>query len=80
MVPHSGSVGPNKSEGQIESHSSSAVREISPDNEVTPTAAWNSTFPPEHYLAEAENLDVSQTPQKRYSDGMQAKLDQTRVY
>lgn len=32
MVLHSGFVGPDESEGQIESHSSSTVGEISPDN------------------------------------------------
>ena len=37
-------------------------------------------LPPEHYLAEAENLDVSQLRQKRYSDTTQEKLDETRVY
>ncbi|KAJ5346269.1 hypothetical protein N7452_004273 [Penicillium brevicompactum] len=37
-------------------------------------------LPPEHYLAEAEGLDVSQLRQKRYSDGTQEKLDQTAVY
>lgn len=37
-------------------------------------------LPPEHYLAEAEGLDVSQLRQKRYSDGTQEKLDQTTVY
>lgn len=35
---------------------------------------------PEHYLAEAENLDVSQLRQKRYSDTTQEKIDGTRVY
>ena len=37
-------------------------------------------LPPEHYLAEAESLDVSQLRQKRYSDGTQERLDETRVY
>jgi hypothetical protein len=37
-------------------------------------------LPPEHYLAEAEDLDVSQLRQKRYSDGTQERLDETRVY
>ncbi|OXV09253.1 hypothetical protein Egran_02985, partial [Elaphomyces granulatus] len=37
-------------------------------------------LPPEHYLAEAESLDISQLRQKRYSDGTQEKLDETRVY
>jgi hypothetical protein len=37
-------------------------------------------LPPEHYLAQAESLDVSQLRQKRYSDGTQQKLDETRVY
>ncbi|KAL2815837.1 hypothetical protein BDW59DRAFT_166650 [Aspergillus cavernicola] len=37
-------------------------------------------LPPEHYLAQAESLDVSQLRQKRYADGTQEKLDDTRVY
>ncbi|OXV06430.1 hypothetical protein Egran_05802 [Elaphomyces granulatus] len=37
-------------------------------------------LPPEHYLAEAENLDISQLRQKRYSEGTQEKLDDIRVY
>jgi hypothetical protein len=36
--------------------------------------------PPEHYLAQAECLDVSQLRQKRYSDGTQARMDETRMY
>jgi hypothetical protein len=35
---------------------------------------------PEHYLAQAESLDVSQLRQKRYSDGTQERLDETRMY
>jgi hypothetical protein len=35
---------------------------------------------PEHYLAETENLDVSQLRQKRYSDTTKNRLDKTRVY
>ena len=37
-------------------------------------------LPPEHYLAEAEALDVSQLRQKRYSDSTQDKLDETVDY
>ncbi|KAE8162198.1 hypothetical protein BDV40DRAFT_265509 [Aspergillus tamarii] len=37
-------------------------------------------LPPEHYLAQAESLDVSQLRQKRYSDGTQERLDETRMY
>ncbi|KAL3428649.1 hypothetical protein BDV09DRAFT_204143 [Aspergillus tetrazonus] len=35
---------------------------------------------PEHYLAQAESLNVSQLRQKRYADGTQEKLDDTRAY
>ena len=35
-------------------------------------------LPPEHYLQEAECLDVSQLRQKRYSPRTQDKLDETR--
>ncbi|KAH8706052.1 hypothetical protein BGW36DRAFT_422574 [Talaromyces proteolyticus] len=34
----------------------------------------------EEYLAKAEQLDLSQLRQKRYSDGTQDKLDETRQY
>lgn len=37
-------------------------------------------LPPEHYLAQAESLDVTQLRQKRYSDGTQERLDETRMY
>lgn len=37
-------------------------------------------LPPEHYLAQAQSLDVSQLRQKRYSDGTQERLDETRMY
>jgi hypothetical protein len=37
-------------------------------------------LPPEHYLAQAESLDVSQLRQKRYSDDTQERLDETRMY
>ena len=37
-------------------------------------------LPPEHYIAEALSLDVSQLRQKRYSDCTQEKLDETTMY
>lgn len=37
-------------------------------------------LPPEHYLQEAECLDVSLLRQKRYSPRTQDKLDETREY
>ena len=37
-------------------------------------------LPPEHYLAQAESLNVSQFRQKRYSDTTQERLDETRMY
>ena len=37
-------------------------------------------LPPEHYLQEAECLDVSLLRQKRYSPRTQEKLDETREY
>jgi hypothetical protein len=37
-------------------------------------------LPPEHYIAEALSLDVSQLRQKRYSDCTQEKLDDTTMY
>ncbi|ODM17343.1 hypothetical protein SI65_07018 [Aspergillus cristatus] len=37
-------------------------------------------LPREHYLAQAESLDVSQLRQQRYSDVTQERLDETRMY
>jgi hypothetical protein len=37
-------------------------------------------LPPEHYLAQAESLNVSQLWQQQYNDGTQEKLDETRMY
>jgi hypothetical protein len=37
-------------------------------------------LPPEHYIAEALSLDVSQLRQKRYSDCTQEKLNETTIY
>ncbi|KAH2026139.1 hypothetical protein KXV43_000989 [Aspergillus fumigatus] len=39
----------------------------------------DSQLPPEYYLEQAESLDISQLQQKRYSDGTQEKLDETRL-
>jgi hypothetical protein len=36
-------------------------------------------LPPEHYLAQAQNLDVSQLRQKRYADDTQRNKDKVRV-
>lgn len=101
MTPHARPAGPNKSEGQMESDSSSAVSEVfsdngsdndtdtdledseeSDDDDEQDEESFNDEgeLPAEHYLAEAENLDVSQLRQKRYSDTTQEKLDKTHVY
>ena len=37
-------------------------------------------LPCEHYLAQAESLDVSQLQQQRYSDVTQERLDETCMY
>jgi hypothetical protein len=37
-------------------------------------------LPPEHYLSQARNLDVSQLRQKRYADGTRERLDEVRTY
>ncbi|OJD27056.1 hypothetical protein ACJ73_01562 [Blastomyces percursus] len=37
-------------------------------------------LPPEHYLAQAKSLDVSQLRQKRYSERTEEKLEETRMY
>ena len=37
-------------------------------------------LPPEHYLAQAESLDITQLQQKQYSDSTQERLDETCMY
>ncbi|KMU77073.1 hypothetical protein CISG_06111 [Coccidioides immitis RMSCC 3703] len=37
-------------------------------------------LPPEHYLAQAKSLDVSQLRQKQYSEQTEEKLEKTRMY
>ena len=67
---------------------SNSSSDLEPDSEVSDDEDEpnNNTFddegqlPPEHYLAQAESLDVSQLRQKRYSDGTQERLDETRMY
>ncbi|KAJ5111736.1 hypothetical protein NUU61_001366 [Penicillium alfredii] len=56
----------------IESDDESDDDSILGDEEEQPT--------PEYYLQEAENLDVSQLRQQRYSPRTQNKLDETRDY
>ncbi|OJD22696.1 hypothetical protein ACJ73_05960 [Blastomyces percursus] len=53
------------------------------DSEEDPDDSDNNDegqLPAAHYLARAENLDVTQLRQKRYSDKTQEALDDTRVY
>jgi hypothetical protein len=56
--------------------------EDSDDEDDGPEDSYNDDgqLPPEYYLEQAENLDVSQLRQKRYSDSTQEKLDETRIY
>ncbi|EDN05363.1 conserved hypothetical protein [Histoplasma mississippiense (nom. inval.)] len=44
------------------------------------TTTTRRQLPPEHYLALAESLDITQLRQKRYSPKTQEKLDETRDY
>jgi len=37
-------------------------------------------LPPEHYLVQAESLNVSRLQQKRYSDTTQERIDETCMY
>ena len=37
-------------------------------------------LPPEHYLAQAESLDVTQLWQKQYSNSTQERLNETHIY
>ena len=45
-----------------------------------PEAVDEGQLSPEEYLAKAEQLDVSQLRQKRYSPKTQEKLDETAEY
>ncbi|KAL4899407.1 hypothetical protein BDW74DRAFT_163598 [Aspergillus multicolor] len=52
----------------------------SDDNDPDNDSNDEGQLPREYYLAQAESLDVLQLRQKRYADGTQEKLDDTRVY
>ena len=94
MAPRSRPVGPdNKSESDASSdiseifsdngsgsESNSDLELDSDDSDDDEDPNDNSIDDEGHYLAEAESLDVSQLRQKRYSDGTQKRLDETRVY
>lgn len=67
----------------IASSDSSSASEHEFDSESEDDLALDDEeeqLPPEHYLQEAECLDVSLLRQKRYSPGTQEKLDETREY
>lgn len=52
---------------------------LSEDDSILDDEEWRE-LPAEHYLQEAECLDVSRLRQKRYSPRTQEKLDETREY
>jgi hypothetical protein len=68
------------SDGGPESESNSDIELESENSNDDDSSDDEGQLPPEHYLAGAKNLDVSQLRQKRYSDGTQGRLDEVRVY
>jgi U3 small nucleolar RNA-associated protein 14 len=70
-----GSENESSSESELESEDSDNESDTGDESDKD-----EGQLPPEHYLAEAEGLDVSRLRQKRYSDSTQEKLDQTAAY
>lgn len=72
-------------DSESESESSSDLEldnEDSDDSDLSDDETYNDEgqLPSEHYLAEANGLDVSRLRQKRYSDNTQDALDGTLQY
>ncbi|KAJ5640364.1 uncharacterized protein N7484_008226 [Penicillium longicatenatum] len=66
----------SESNSDLETESDDSDDEDSPDDFDTD----KGQLPPEHYLAEAEGLDVSRLRQKRYSDKTEEQLNDTSAY
>ncbi|KAF9883528.1 hypothetical protein FE257_003361 [Aspergillus nanangensis] len=75
-------VGYGDNEGESESESDySSDPEIDSDiSDGEDESDDEGQLPPEHYLAQAKGLNVSQLRQNRYSDGTLERLDETRMY
>ena len=63
------------SEPELDSEDSD--NEDEPDDDISDD---EGQLPPEHYLTQAESLNVSQLRQQRHSDTTQERLDETRMY
>lgn len=72
------------SDNGSDSNSSSDLEldsEVSDEDKPNDNAFDNEgQLPPEHYLAQAESLDVTQLRQKQYSDSTQERLNETCMY
>ncbi|ODM15181.1 hypothetical protein SI65_09420 [Aspergillus cristatus] len=75
MFSDNGSDSDSISDPELDSEDSDDEDE--PDDDISDD---EGQLPPEHYLAQAESLNVSQLRQKRYSDTTQERLDETRMY
>ncbi|BCR90556.1 uncharacterized protein ACHE_60442S [Aspergillus chevalieri] len=90
MAPHSQPVGSDDKENLTDA--SSDLTEIFSDNSSDSDEDEDEDesnddisndegqLPPEHFLAQAESLNISQLQQKRYSDTTQERLDETYMY
>ena len=71
-------------DNRFDSDSSSNLElnsEVSDKNEPNNNAFDDEgQLPPEHYLAQAESLDVTQLWQKQYSNSTQERLNETHMY
>ncbi|KAI3032155.1 hypothetical protein CBS147353_919 [Aspergillus niger] len=67
------------SESEPDSGDALSDDDPSDDDSILDDEEWQE-LPAEHYLQEAECLDVSRLRQKRYSPRTQEKLDETREY
>lgn len=70
----------NESESDSSSGPESDSEDDSDDEKDEDTFDDEGQLPPEHYLAQAESLDVTQLRQNRYSQNTQGRLDETRMY
>lgn len=70
----------NESESDSSSGPESDSEDDSDDEKDEDTFDDEGQLPPEHYLAQAESLDVTQLRQNRYSQNTQERLDETRMY
>ena len=68
------------SEYESGSYSNPSEDDDDSDNSDDDAVDYEGQLPPEHYLAQAKSLNVSQLRQKRYSEHTEENLEETRMY